>query len=79
MRTDRYKLIHFYYNVDVWELYDLQEDPKEMNNLIQDPAYASLVDELKLEITKLQKEYGDELTLDQRRELTDRYMFKYEE
>ncbi|MGV8827230.1 MAG: sulfatase family protein [Breznakibacter sp.] len=79
VRTDRYKLIHFYYNVDVWELYDLQEDPKEMNNLIQDPAYASLVDELKLEITKLQKEYGDELTLDQRRELTDRYMFKYEE
>ena len=30
IRTDRYKLIHFYYDIDVWELYDLQEDPNEL-------------------------------------------------
>ena len=30
VRTDRYKLIHFYYDIDVWELYDLEEDPNEM-------------------------------------------------
>ena len=31
VRDDRYKLIHFYNDIDVWELYDLQEDPHEMN------------------------------------------------
>ena len=34
IRTDRYKLIHFYYDIDQWELYDLQNDPNELNNLI---------------------------------------------
>ena len=33
IRTDRYKLMHFYYDIDTWELYDLQEDPNELNNL----------------------------------------------
>src|SRR5690625_2168299 len=28
IRTDRYKLIHFYNDIDEWELYDLQEDSK---------------------------------------------------
>ncbi|MCG8307418.1 MAG: sulfatase [Cytophagales bacterium] len=59
IRTDRYKLIHFYDDIDVWELYDLEHDPKEMNNLIDLPEYAASVDELKLRLTKLQEEYGD--------------------
>ena len=33
VRTDRYKLIHFYNDIDEWELYDLQADPTEMHNL----------------------------------------------
>ena len=33
VRTERYKLIHFYNDIDVWELYDLQADPTEMHNL----------------------------------------------
>lgn len=33
VRTDRYKLIHFYNDIDVWELYDLQNDPMEMHNI----------------------------------------------
>jgi arylsulfatase A-like enzyme len=36
IRTERYKLIHFYYDIDTWELYDLKNDPHEMKNLITD-------------------------------------------
>lgn len=79
VRTARYKLIHFYYNIDEWELYDLEKDPKEVNNVYNDPTYADVVKDLKAEITKLQKQYGDDQTLEQRRELTDRYMLKYDE
>lgn len=79
VRTDRYKLIHFYYNIDEWEFYDLEKDPKEVNNAYNDPAYADIIKDLKAEIVRLQKYYGDDQTLEQRRELTDRYMLKYEE
>jgi len=59
VRTDRYKLIHFYYDIDEWELYDLQNDPDEMNNIINDPENAALVNELKEVLQKLQDQYGD--------------------
>jgi arylsulfatase A-like enzyme len=42
VRTDRYKLIHFYYDIDEWEMYDLQEDPNEMNSVYDDPAYSDI-------------------------------------
>ena len=32
IRNERYKLIHFYYDIDVWELYDLEKDPNELKN-----------------------------------------------
>ena len=32
IRNEKFKLIHFYYNIDVWELYNLQNDPKGMIN-----------------------------------------------
>ncbi|MFH5834393.1 sulfatase, partial [Halalkalibaculum sp. DA384] len=47
LRTDRYKLIHFYDDIEVWELYDLQEDPMELNNLYGQPEYAQRTRELK--------------------------------
>jgi len=28
--TERYKLMHFYYDIDEWEMYDLEKDPQEM-------------------------------------------------
>lgn len=55
VRTQRYKLIHFY-NVDEWELYDLEADPREMTNLYGEPQYGDLVRELKAEIANLQEE-----------------------
>ncbi len=55
VRTDRYKLIHFY-NVDEWELYDLERDPHEMQSVYDDPQYAEVVEDLKADITRLQTE-----------------------
>ncbi|MCG8580123.1 MAG: sulfatase, partial [Bacteroidales bacterium] len=40
--TERYKLIHFYYDIDEWELYDLQNDPSEMNNVYGSEEYAGV-------------------------------------
>lgn len=37
--TDRYKLIHFYNDIDEWELFDLKNDPMEMKNVYNDPSY----------------------------------------
>ncbi len=59
IRTGRYKLIHFYNDIDEWELYDLQSDPDEMNNLSHSEKYATLIDSLKMELIKLQELYGD--------------------
>ncbi|MGF1758217.1 sulfatase [Photobacterium sagamiensis] len=57
VRDTRYKLMHFYYQIDEWEFYDLQEDPAEMNNAINDPRYTGEIKRLKEEIKKLEKQY----------------------
>jgi len=46
LRTDRYKYIHYYGIWDLDELYDLQEDPHEMNNLIANPERKDTVKDL---------------------------------
>ncbi|WGH74972.1 sulfatase [Tenacibaculum tangerinum] len=71
IRTDRYKLIHFYYDVDVWEFYDLQNDPNELNNLIKDESYQQLISNLKEELHMLKKEYGNNLSLTELRNISD--------
>ena len=59
VRTDRYKLIHFYHDIDEWELYDLEKDPQEMQNLYGDPEYADVRTRLHRRLKELQEEYGD--------------------
>jgi arylsulfatase A-like enzyme len=54
--TKRYKLIHFY-DLDEWELYDLEKDPHEMQNRYNHPDYLSIVTDLKQELIQLRKEY----------------------
>jgi arylsulfatase A-like enzyme len=61
VRTDRYKLIHFYNDIDEWELYDLQEDPQEMKNVIEEPEYQEIKDQLMKRLSDLQEQYGDEI------------------
>lgn len=59
VRTDRYKLIHFYNDIDAWELYDLEKDPAEMHNVINDSAYGEVLADMQAELKKLQIQYND--------------------
>ena len=59
IRTDRYKLIHFYNDIDEWELYDMQNDPHELDNLYGKEGYDDLTAELKSRLLSLQEQYGD--------------------
>ncbi|ETN95290.1 sulfatase family protein [Zhouia amylolytica] len=62
--TKNYKLIHFYYDIDEWELYDLKKDPQEMNNVYYDKAYQDVVSEMKLKLEETRIKYKDSKKLD---------------
>ncbi|MCG8581471.1 MAG: sulfatase [Bacteroidales bacterium] len=62
--TEDYKLAHFYYDVDEWELYDRKKDVNEMTNVYNDPAYADVVKDLKAKLTELRVKYQDFEELD---------------
>jgi arylsulfatase A-like enzyme len=66
MVTQDYKLAHFYYDIDEWELYDRKKDPMELNNVYNDPAYADEVKELREKLKNMRKKYKDSEELDQR-------------
>jgi arylsulfatase A-like enzyme len=59
IRTEQYKLIHFYNDIDTWELFDLKNDPDEMHNLADSEKYSRLVEDLKKQLNDLQISYGD--------------------
>ncbi len=59
IRTDRYKLVHFYYDVDEWELYDLATDPMELSSVYDDPDYADVREEMTALLAEVQARYGD--------------------
>ena len=59
VRTERFKLMHFYYDIDAWEMYDLRNDPHELNNIYADPRYAGTVADLKTELERLRRKYKD--------------------
>jgi N-acetylglucosamine-6-sulfatase len=57
VRTDSYKLVDAFLKNDIDELYDLKTDPGEMTNLINNPKYDKIEEELRNEATKLKKQY----------------------
>ena len=57
--TKEYKLIHFYYDIDEWELYDRHKDPLEINNVYGNPEYAQTVQILKVKLEQLREKYKD--------------------
>ena len=59
MRTERYKLIHFYNDIDAWELYDLKADPQELHNIYGQPGTEKIEKQLRKELLKLQRQYHD--------------------
>jgi arylsulfatase A-like enzyme len=65
IRTDQYKLIHFYYDIDVWELYNLEADPDELKNVYEDEAYSGIRSQLHKRLKALRAEYGDSDSLTQ--------------
>jgi len=73
IRTEGYKLIFFYgrgldrkgstegwITPAAWELYDLEKDPLELNNIYGQAGYESITMELKQELNDLKKKYGDQ-------------------
>ena len=59
-----YKLTHFYYDIDEWELYDRINDPSEMNNVYDDPNYKDVVVKLRMELKEMRIKYKDSEELD---------------
>lgn len=58
--TKRYKLIRFYKRVNSWELFDLQKDPSEENNVFGKKGYEKITAELKEKLNQLIAQYEDE-------------------
>jgi len=71
IRNERYKLAFFYgqglgkkgtdaqVTVPSWEFYDLEEDPKELRNSIDDPKYDDVIADMKLQLVEERKKYAD--------------------
>ena len=71
IRTHRYKLIYYYGEAlgttdsieeskrPEWELFDLETDPLELNNVYHDSVYANVVESLSQELERLKGESGD--------------------
>ena len=58
VRTNEWKYVTYPDIKDIDELYDLKNDPIEMHNLSQDPAYAGKLKEMKAEFERVKKEAG---------------------
>lgn len=59
IRTRDFKLIHFYNDIDEWEMYDMKTDPKEMNSVYGKPEYAARQAELVRLLRETRERYGD--------------------
>ncbi len=64
--TERYKLMHFYYDVDEWEMYDLEKDPQEMHNIYNNPDYADVQKTMHQRLAEMRTKYGDSDELNQK-------------
>ncbi|MEM9141462.1 MAG: sulfatase-like hydrolase/transferase, partial [Bacteroidota bacterium] len=62
VRTEKHKLIVYPHN-GVQQLFDIEKDPDEMHNRIDDPDYGAVKAELYKKLQELQKETGDTLKL----------------
>lgn len=63
--TKEYKLIHYYFVEDQWELIDRVKDPQELKNVYDDPAYAEIRADLHKRLDDLRVKYKDSPELSQ--------------
>jgi N-acetylglucosamine-6-sulfatase len=56
VRTERWKYIHWTQHHGMAEMYDLETDPYELQNLAFDPACAKVREAMKRELRKLTAE-----------------------
>lgn len=59
------KLIRFYYDIEAWELYDLEKDPQELNNLYGNSAYKEVQSKFHKKLEQLRIIYKDSDSLNQ--------------
>lgn len=59
VRDKRYKLIHFYNDIDEWELYDLEADPNEMHNIYGQPGTEKITADMMQKLRQAQELYDD--------------------
>ena len=59
IRTERYKLMHFYQFGNEWEMYDLKEDPDELTNIYGRADKKSLQIDLEQQLKAIRKFYDD--------------------
>ena len=58
--SDGWKLMHFYNDINEWELYNLNEDPNELHNIYGKPGTEKQTKRLMKELIRLQKQYDDQ-------------------
>ncbi|MDQ8197874.1 sulfatase-like hydrolase/transferase [Pelagicoccus enzymogenes] len=59
VRTDRWKyFIYYEHNPPIEELYDLERDPQEMNNLINNPEFTDVLERLRQRTEELYKTHS---------------------
>jgi arylsulfatase A-like enzyme len=59
VRTNSYKLIHYYDDADEWEMYDLKNDPQEMTNIYSVAGYEETQADLHKLLIELREEYKE--------------------
>jgi arylsulfatase A-like enzyme len=64
--TKDYKLIHYYFIEDEWELIDRKKDPLELRNVYNDPAYAEIRKDLHQRLDAMRVKYKDSSAISQK-------------
>lgn len=63
IRTRQHKLI-FYAPIRRFQVFDLEKDPWEMHDLVDDPAYAEVTASLIVQLKQMQRVLGDPMDID---------------
>ncbi len=64
IRNKKFKLIHFYDDINEWEFYDLEKDPSEMKNLYGNPSFSVEIEKMKNDLKNLIVQYDDNVALE---------------